>query len=571
MSRVLSPRVVSVAFAALTLAACHSESATSDTPPAASAIVETPVTPTRDAVLAALKQADIKTPDVADIEYPGGKAPTPQQVALGKALFLNPKLSGSGKMSCATCHIPEKSFVDGKVKSLGDKGNTLKRNTPSLYNLAWNKVFTWDGEIANLEDMSLIPFKREAVLNLLPDKILRSLGNNKPLKKEFTAAFGKDGLSVVNIGRALAAYQRTIITRNAPVDRYLAGNETALDVKAQRGALLFTGKANCAACHNGANLTDESFHNIGVNSEDVGRGRLQEGDMFKFAFKTPGLRNVARTAPYMHDGSEPDLESVVRFYNAGGKKPGAHDPLIKPLGLTESEMGDLVAFLQALSEGHGKVTPTSGAHPSDAAPGPGGPNDGAGTAGNGTGGTVSGTFHFNEKPPKVGLLYFSEDKGLSQPLTIDQDNKQFLQQMVVASPGETITFKNSASISHNIYANDPHLKVKFDLGLALPESDFSKSQPVSWANGAVLKVGCKIHPNMRVYIASIASRYNQIVEFNDATTPVEIKAPAANLTKVVVWLPQFDPTEFTIKPGEHKQIALKRDKQDVGTLTLDRR
>ena len=545
----------SVALILMCLAACKQQDSSDEAHPAKAASA----VPTRADLAVSIKKQHLGTPSLDDIDYPGDKPPTPAQVALGKQLFADTRLSAGGQTACSTCHLADKGFADGQVRSRGDKGTMLKRNSPGLTNLAWNHVFLWDGEATSLEEVSLVPLKREPVMGLAPEKAVDKLNADKALAKKFVEAFGPPGLTVQTLAGALAAYQRTLISRNTPFDRYAAGDDGALTEAARRGLGLFTGKANCAVCHDGPNFTDESFHNLGLETDDVGRSRLVEGEVFKKAFKTPGLRNVALTAPFMHDGSLATLQDVVRFYNMGGKV-SPHDTSMKPLNLTEAEQSDLVAFLGSLTDsgGAGSAAPTAAA------------NADAGEA-VAEEGMVTGQFRFSSKPPKVGLVYFTEDRGLTQPLTIDQDGKQFLKQMAVASPGAGITFRNSANISHNIYANDSKLNVKFDLGLALPDSDFSKSQPVSWPDGEVLKVGCKIHPNMRVYIASLASRYHKVLEFGDVVTDFEFKAPAAKLTKVAVWLPQYERITLTLKPGEQKEIPLKHEGAQAGSLVLNRK
>lgn len=166
----------------------------------------------------------------------------------------------------------------------------------------------------------------------------------------FAKVYPDSGLTAENIGRAIAAFERTIVSDNAPFDRYMKGVKTAMSPEAIRGMALFTGKANCVACHSGPNFTDESFHNIGLGGEDTGRAAIVGDATLNRAFKTPGLRNALLTAPYMHDGSVATLEEVVRFYNAGGKHKNGASDLIKPLHLAEAEVFDLVAFLGALTD-----------------------------------------------------------------------------------------------------------------------------------------------------------------------------------------------------------------------------
>lgn len=290
------------------------------------------------------------TPSLDAIDYPDGVAPSAREVTLGKTLFFDPRLSKPGTMSCATCHNPDLGFGDGMALGQGVHGNRLGRNTPHLYNLAWNRVFFWDGRASSLEEQALGPIQAAGEMDMdLPGMVARLRGVTW-YRDEFTALYGANGLVAENIGKAIAGFERTLVSRNAPFDRWLAGDAAAMSPEAVRGAQLFVGKARCNACHSGPNLTDESFHNIGTGDADAGRAKFVPGTAtLTGAFKTSGLRNVLLTAPYLHDGSEASLEAVVRFYNQGGRKPTT-DPLIKPLGLDGGEILDLVAFLGALTD-----------------------------------------------------------------------------------------------------------------------------------------------------------------------------------------------------------------------------
>lgn len=288
------------------------------------------------------------TPDPEDIEYPDGAPPEDAEIRLGKTLFFDTRLSGNGQMSCATCHNPQFGFSDGQRVSLGANGNKLRRNTPHLYNLAWGTIFFWDGRAKTLEDQALMPVASHDEMNMPLDKLIGKLKTVKFYQDNFQKVYPDAGLTEKTLASAIASFERTIVSRNSPFDMYLQGDKQAISPAAVRGIKLFQGKANCIACHQGPNLTDDSFHNIGITGADQGRAEILKNPYFSGAFKTPGLRNVALTAPYMHDGSVDTLKDVIRFYNLGGNK-GA-DPLIKPLHLTEEEMDDLVAFLNSLTE-----------------------------------------------------------------------------------------------------------------------------------------------------------------------------------------------------------------------------
>ncbi|WDE03191.1 cytochrome-c peroxidase [Thalassomonas viridans] len=293
--------------------------------------------------------AELGTPSLDDIEYPDDEPPSAAEIELGKVLFFDPRLSLNEKQSCATCHNPELGFGDGMATGIGTMGEELHRNTPHIYNLAWSSIFFWDGRAKTLEEQALGPIVAPGEMNLPLPQLLKRLKKVPGYQKLFKAAYGDSGITETNIARAISAFERSIITRNSSFDRYIQGDKNAMDPAAIRGLALFEGKARCTKCHDGVNFTDDSFHNIGVANDDVGREKISKAAGMKGAFKTPGLRNVWLTAPYMHDGSEPSLEAVIRFYNKGAQKPGV-DKLIQPLDLTEDEIMDLLAFLAALTD-----------------------------------------------------------------------------------------------------------------------------------------------------------------------------------------------------------------------------
>lgn len=291
----------------------------------------------------------LATPNLATIDYPDGAPPSAAEVALGRQLYFEPRLSGNRTMSCATCHNPDAGLGDGMAKGVGSKANRLGRNTPHVYNLAWSAVLFWDGRAGSLEAQALGPIASPDEMDLPLVQAVARLDEISGYRDQFIAVYGKAGVTAENLGKAIAAFERTLISRNSAFDRHLAGVSGAMSPEAMRGLALYQGKANCISCHNGPNFTDDSFHNLGMADADIGRGKLDKAAHLQFAFKTPGLRNAALTAPYMHDGSLSSLEAVVQYYNRGGDKPGA-DPLMKKLALTEGEVRDLVAFLGALTD-----------------------------------------------------------------------------------------------------------------------------------------------------------------------------------------------------------------------------
>jgi len=278
---------------------------------------------------------------------------TPEKVALGRRLFHDPVLSRDFTVACATCHDSRRAFSDALPKAVGIAGQVLGRHAPALLNRGYGRAFFWDGRASSLEEQALQPIQNPSEFGgTLEDAVARLAGHaNYPAL--FRAAFGREP-NAEDLGRALASYVRTILAAESPADRFMAGDSSALSPQARDGLLLFRGKANCFACHVSPLFTDEQFHNTGVawrdaKFADFGRGGAT-GKKEEFgAFKTPTLREVARTAPYMHDGSLASLEEVVEFYDRGGNPNPRLDAEIQPLKFSAEEKQALLAFLRSLS------------------------------------------------------------------------------------------------------------------------------------------------------------------------------------------------------------------------------
>lgn len=275
-------------------------------------------------------------------------APTREElVALGKRLFFDPRLSANNAVSCASCHDPAHGFSDGKRTSLGISKRPLRRNTPALWNLEGRAPYFWDGRAATLEAQALMPLTNPdemgADLKALPSE----LSSDSEYRERFARCFPGEGVSASTIARALAAYERTLVSRSSPYDRYLAGDRSALTEQQRRGLELFNGKAECVTCHKGPDLTDNQFNRVGLPGNDPGRAAIDPVSGPKGGFKTPSLREVSHTAPYFHDGSVATLEEVVDHYTRGGDASAPSD--IHPLQLKPDEKAALVAFLRALS------------------------------------------------------------------------------------------------------------------------------------------------------------------------------------------------------------------------------
>jgi cytochrome c peroxidase len=283
---------------------------------------------------------------------PADNAFDPRRWELGRRLFFEPMLSRDGARSCASCHVPEKNFADDQPKSLGVGGARTTRNVPSLLNRGFGRSFMWDGSVPTLEEQVLLPIANELEMGLPLEDALARLADHEPYPALFAAAF-EDGLTRDNLARALAQYVRRLVFGDSAIDRFRAADYGELSSEERVGLWVFESKGRCWRCHSGPNFSDEDFHATGVGAVE---GLAREGRLAVTAdpadrgrFKTPSLRGVAATAPYMHDGSLATLEDVIAFYRRGGEPHGNRDPLLEPIELSEREAAGLVAFLQALS------------------------------------------------------------------------------------------------------------------------------------------------------------------------------------------------------------------------------
>jgi cytochrome c peroxidase len=317
---------------------------------------------------------------------------TAAKVELGRRLFFEPRLSADSTVSCATCHDPKRAFTDGKRIAEGIGGRTGVRNSPTLLNAMFNAGQFWDGRAGSLEEQAKMPLINSIEMgNRSLDGVVDRIASMPEYTRDFGRVFGS-AVTIENIAKAIGAFERTLVSANSPLDRYLAGDVNAMSEPARNGLTLFRGKARCGVCHalnqNFAAfatfpfLTDMNYRNTGIAANYVGfdslarramsasRERSSEpttevlkheraGELGRFlisgntldvgAFRTPSLRNVELTAPYFHDGSAATLEDVVRYYVKGGNPNANRDWQLEPVSLTESEQRDLVAFLKALT------------------------------------------------------------------------------------------------------------------------------------------------------------------------------------------------------------------------------
>lgn len=310
---------------------------------------------------------------------------TPEKVELGKRLFFDARLSADGSLACVSCHLPDQGWTTNTPLSPAYPTNMERRNSQTLINVAYHKALLWDGRAGALEKQALGPIQNPLHMNQNLDLLVEKLKAVPDYVERFQKVFGTS-VSPEGLGKALAAFERTLITRNAPFDRYMEGDRHAISESALRGMELFKGKARCILCHNGPNFSDSQFHNLGVPAapllahplvqaairfdakrmnvqeyqqvkEDLGRYLVTKEEQDKGAFKTPTLRNVTQRDPYMHNGVFQSLEEVIDFYDRGGGAVSGKSPLVQPLGLTPQEKRDLLAFLQALAGELPSVTP----------------------------------------------------------------------------------------------------------------------------------------------------------------------------------------------------------------------
>ena len=287
------------------------------------------------------------------IPFPEGNEFTMERWELGKRLFYDPVLSADSSLSCGSCHHVELAFADDRPFSPGIEDRPGTRNAPALVNLAYHPYFLREGSVPTLEMQILVPIQEENEFDHNIVLVAEKLQRDSSYVAQAWAAYGREPDAFV-ITRAISTFERTLVSGGSPYDDWLyRGCEDALDDSQQRGmALFFSTRTNCSSCHSGLNFTTYTFENNGLYSDytDPGRFRFTNDPADEAKFKVPGLRNVAVTAPYMHDGSMASLEAVVAHYNGGGAGHVNQSELVQPLGLSDQEMQDLVHFLEALTD-----------------------------------------------------------------------------------------------------------------------------------------------------------------------------------------------------------------------------
>jgi cytochrome c peroxidase len=291
-----------------------------------------------------------------DNPYSAGKA------ELGRYLYFDKRLSADDTVSCASCHSPQFGFTDGAPVSTGIRGQRGGRSAPTVINRVYSLAQFWDGRAGTLEDQAKGPIANPIEMGSTHDAVVAKLESIKGYRPLFAKAFGDEEITIDRMAQAIACFERTVLSGNAPYDRYKAGNKNAMSTPQVRGMKVFYDKAQCDRCHEGSNFTLNAFANIGVGIDkpepDVGRFVVTKDPRDWGVFKTPTLREIEHTAPYMHDGSLKTLDDVVEYYNKGGTPNKNLDANIKQLHLSNQDKSDLVSFLKALSgDGWKGITP----------------------------------------------------------------------------------------------------------------------------------------------------------------------------------------------------------------------
>ncbi len=295
-----------------------------------------------------------------EVPIPEDNPMTRPKIELGRMLFFEKRISADGTIACATCHMPRRGFTNGRQYGIGIGGRIGLRNTPTLINAAYNEAQFWDGRAGSLEEQAKGPIQHPAEMGATEEHIARVLGSVPAYRAAFRKAFGTEKITLGLAAKAIATFERTILSGGSPFDRWKYGGEkNAMSPAAMRGFTVFRDRGKCVKCHLvdefSAPFTDNKFHNIGVGAHakppHIGREKVSRRPRDRGKFKTPTLREISRTAPYMHDGNMSTLEEVIDYFDKGGLPNANLDPDIKPLKLTPGEKKDLIAFLRSLNGG----------------------------------------------------------------------------------------------------------------------------------------------------------------------------------------------------------------------------
>jgi cytochrome c peroxidase len=399
--------------------------------------------------LAALKD---KFRRPAGIPFPTSNPYSPEKRALGERLFHDKRLSADGSIACATCHDRRKGFSDGRATAVGVPRRPLARHTPTLWNLAWARSVFWDGRARSLEEQVAGPIIAPDEMAQPMDALIVRLAADRDYKRDFAKAFPRDPrVSEDNLKKAIATYERTFVSPRTRFDRWIEGDGAALSPQETEGFRAFN-KSGCANCHSGWAFTDYAFYDIGLPSDDRGRGAVLRLEKAEYAFKTPSLREAARRAPYMHDGSLASLADVVTHYVGGIADRATRSPDLRKIALTAGEQSALVAFLRTLT---------------------------------------------SEDDPQLPASIVAES---SRPVpaervtSISQHDKTFTPTHVRVRRGERLWVLNNDTRTHNIRVFDD--KLDFDSGAQEP----GETVELAFAKTGSYLVFCGIHPSMELTV-----------------------------------------------------------------------
>jgi cytochrome c peroxidase len=287
------------------------------------------------------------------LQWPRDNPYSAAKVELGRDLYFDKRLSADDSVSCASCHAPQHAFTDGSPVSTGIRSQKGGRSAPTVINRAYSLAQFWDGRAGTLEEQAKGPMANPIEMGNTHEGVVSKIQGVAGYRPLFAKAFGSEEINIDRVAQAIACFERTVLSGNAPYDRYKAGQKSAMSAAQVHGMKVFFEKAQCDRCHEGSNFTLNAYANLGVGTDkpdpDVGRFAVTKDQRDWGVFKTPTLREIEHTAPYMHDGSLKTLDDVVEFYNKGGIPNRNLDANIKPLKLSEQEKKDLVSFLKALS------------------------------------------------------------------------------------------------------------------------------------------------------------------------------------------------------------------------------
>ncbi len=287
------------------------------------------------------------------VQFPKDNPYTPEKAELGHLLYYDTRLSADNSVSCGSCHHNSKAYTDNAPVSTGIRGQKGGRSAPTVINRAYSLAQFWDGRAATLEEQAIGPMANPIEMGNTHEAVVAKLRGIPGYRAMFLKVFGTEDFTIDHVAKAIATFERTVLSGNSPYDRYKAGQKNAMTPDQIRGMDIYLNKAKCDQCHEGINFTSNAYHNIGIGMDkpdpDVGRYAVTKNEADWGAFKTPTLRDIARTAPYMHDGSLATLEEVVDYYDKGGNPNKNLDKTMKKLNLTAQEKKDLVAFLKALN------------------------------------------------------------------------------------------------------------------------------------------------------------------------------------------------------------------------------